>query len=228
MGSERLMRVRVSEVPVNVSSPEGREPMRQAYRKALATVMLSGGVLTVAGHAHADSNAEGGAAGSPGVLAGNAAQVPVNVPVMACGNTVNVVGLLNPAMGNSCAHASHSAPHKPSAQPQPHPHKPSEQPHPHKPSEQPHPHKPSEQPRPHKQGVPIAAPDKGAPAERPAEQPAERPADPVTRLAETGSAPIALALPSGAALLLAGVVLYRRPRRSRRSSIQEPGPGPTG
>lgn len=83
--------------------------MRQVHRKGLATVMLTGGVLAMAtGWAQADSHADGAAAGSPGVLSGNAVQLPVHVPVNACGNTVNVVGLLNPAAGNSCANVSHS------------------------------------------------------------------------------------------------------------------------
>ncbi|MFC9270158.1 chaplin [Streptomyces zhihengii] len=81
--------------------------MRQVHRKGLATVMLTGGVLAMAtGHAQADSHAGGAAAGSPGVLSGNAVQLPVHVPVNVCGNTVNVVGLLNPAAGNSCANVS--------------------------------------------------------------------------------------------------------------------------
>lgn len=50
----------------------------------------------------ADSNADGTSNGSPGVLSGNTVQAPVNVPINACGNTVNVVALLNPAFGNSC------------------------------------------------------------------------------------------------------------------------------
>ncbi|MFE3642487.1 chaplin, partial [Streptomyces sp. NPDC059169] len=55
-----------------------------------------------AGLAVADSGATGTAAGSPGVLSGNEAQVPVHVPVGACGNTVSVIGLLNPTGGNAC------------------------------------------------------------------------------------------------------------------------------
>ncbi|WP_374114223.1 chaplin [Streptomyces sp. NK08204] len=39
---------------------------------------------------------------SPGVVSGNTVQVPVDVPVNVCGNTVDVVGLLNPATGNAC------------------------------------------------------------------------------------------------------------------------------
>jgi hypothetical protein len=50
----------------------------------------------------ADSKADGTSSGSPGVLSGNTVQVPVNVPINACGNTVDVVALLNPAFGNSC------------------------------------------------------------------------------------------------------------------------------
>ncbi len=39
---------------------------------------------------------------SPGVLSGNSAQVPNNLPINLCGNTVDVIGLLNPAFGNTC------------------------------------------------------------------------------------------------------------------------------
>ncbi|MGX1887728.1 chaplin [Streptomyces sp. NPDC055287] len=49
------------------------------------------------------AGADATTAGSPGLLSGNAIQVPVDVPVNICGNTVNVVGLLNPAAGNTCA-----------------------------------------------------------------------------------------------------------------------------
>ncbi len=37
------------------------------------------------------------------MLSGNLVQVPVHVPVNLCGNSVNVIGALNPAFGNSCA-----------------------------------------------------------------------------------------------------------------------------
>ncbi|MCH5674147.1 chaplin [Streptomyces gilvus] len=78
--------------------------MRQATRKGLMTVAAATGVLAAAGgYAHADSWAAGSASDSPGVLSGNTVQVPVHVPVNACGNTVDVVGVLNPAVGNTCA-----------------------------------------------------------------------------------------------------------------------------
>ncbi|WP_206324514.1 MULTISPECIES: chaplin [unclassified Streptomyces] len=81
--------------------------MRQMRRSGLATLLVTGGALALsAGAAHADSGAEGTAVGSPGVGSGNTIQLPVHVPVNLCGNTVNVVGLLNPAMGNACANTS--------------------------------------------------------------------------------------------------------------------------
>ncbi|MCZ4102997.1 chaplin [Streptomyces sp. SID13666] len=52
--------------------------------------------------AHSGAEAHGVAEGSPGVLSGNLLQVPVHVPVNVCGNTVNVIGLLNPVFGNEC------------------------------------------------------------------------------------------------------------------------------
>ncbi|MFF2508500.1 chaplin [Streptomyces sp. NPDC058067] len=81
--------------------------MRQVTRKGLITVAAATGVLAVSGgYAHADSGAAGSSSGSPGILSGNTVQLPVDVPVNACGNTVNVVGLLNPAAGNDCANTS--------------------------------------------------------------------------------------------------------------------------
>ncbi|MFD7906703.1 chaplin family protein [Kitasatospora sp. NPDC059747] len=69
--------------------------------------MATGSVLaSTAGYAYAGAEAQGGAAGSPGVASGNSVQVPVEVPINACGNTVDVVGALNPSYGNHCANAS--------------------------------------------------------------------------------------------------------------------------
>ncbi|MEU6842149.1 chaplin [Streptomyces sp. NPDC046716] len=82
--------------------------MRQVTRKGLTIMAAATGVLAVTGgYAHADSGAHGSASDSPGIASGNNVQVPVDVPVNVCGNTVNVIGLLNPAMGNNCANTSH-------------------------------------------------------------------------------------------------------------------------
>ncbi|MEU8586315.1 chaplin ChpH [Streptomyces sp. NPDC048664] len=72
-------------------------------KKVVAAAVCTGGlVLAGAGMAAADSGAQGAAVGSPGVLSGNVVQVPVHVPVNVCGNTISVIGLLNPAFGNTC------------------------------------------------------------------------------------------------------------------------------
>ncbi|MFH8680479.1 chaplin [Streptomyces lydicus] len=65
---------------------------------ALAASAALGGISP----AFADSDAAAGAVGSPGVLSGNVIQIPIHIPVNVCGNTINIVGLLNPAFGNTC------------------------------------------------------------------------------------------------------------------------------
>ncbi|MEV7023322.1 chaplin [Kitasatospora sp. NPDC093558] len=77
--------------------------MRNFKKAAVLTLATTGLVLGAAGGAFASAGAEGVAAGSPGVLSGNQIQIPVHVPINVCGNTVNVIGLLNPAFGNKCA-----------------------------------------------------------------------------------------------------------------------------
>ncbi|MGW8375668.1 chaplin family protein [Streptomyces sp. ODS28] len=77
--------------------------MRQVTKKGLLTVVAASGVLAMSGGmAQADSGAEGGSTGSPGVLSGNSLEAPLDVPVNACGNTANVIAALNPASGNGC------------------------------------------------------------------------------------------------------------------------------
>jgi hypothetical protein len=75
--------------------------------KAAAVTAAAGAVLAAgAGMASADSGAQGVGMGSPGVLSGNLLQVPVHMPVDVCGDTVDAVGLLNPAFGSSCPNIS--------------------------------------------------------------------------------------------------------------------------
>ncbi|MFI2458273.1 chaplin family protein [Streptomyces sp. NPDC019539] len=74
------------------------------------TVFFAGGSIAVA-----DTGAEAMATGSPGVLSGNVVQVPVHVPVNACGNTLNLLGLANEASGNACGTGSEAAAGMPSA-----------------------------------------------------------------------------------------------------------------
>ncbi|GAA0625747.1 chaplin [Streptomyces crystallinus] len=72
-------------------------------KKAAAVAMVAGGIVAAgagAAAAHGGATADGVAENSPGVVSGNLVQVPVQVPVNATGNSVNVIGLLNPAFGN--------------------------------------------------------------------------------------------------------------------------------
>ncbi|MGW1102858.1 chaplin [Streptomyces sp. NPDC002540] len=68
---------------------------------AAGTLMAMG----AAAPAFADSGADGSATNSPGVASGNAVQVPIHIPLNVCGNTVSVIGLLNPAFGSTCANS---------------------------------------------------------------------------------------------------------------------------
>jgi hypothetical protein len=72
-----------------------------------AAVVVAGIVMAMgaASPAFADSEAHGAAVGSPGLLSGNVIQAPIHIPVNACGNSINVIGLINPAFGNTCVNA---------------------------------------------------------------------------------------------------------------------------
>lgn len=75
-------------------------------KKTMSVMLATGGlVMGAAGLASADAGAQGAAVGSPGVLSGNQAQIPVHIPINLCGNTVNIIGLLNPAFGNTCVNS---------------------------------------------------------------------------------------------------------------------------
>ena len=72
--------------------------------KGLAlTSVAAAAIAGTAGVAAADTGAIGSTVNSPGVLSGNTTQAPVHVPVSLSGNTINVVGLLNPAFSNTAA-----------------------------------------------------------------------------------------------------------------------------
>jgi hypothetical protein len=91
-------------IPARVFASTPKEHLSMS-RFAKGLVLTSAAVAAVAGGAgvaSADADAAGAAANSPGVLSGNVVQVPIHVPVNVCGNTVNVIGLLNPAFGNTC------------------------------------------------------------------------------------------------------------------------------
>ncbi|OEJ25916.1 hypothetical protein AR457_17060 [Streptomyces agglomeratus] len=72
------------------------------YMKSAAFIAGSLLAVGVASPAIADSGANGDVKGNPGVISGNNVQVPIHIPVNVCGNTVNIIALLNPAFGNEC------------------------------------------------------------------------------------------------------------------------------
>ncbi|MQS11549.1 chaplin [Streptomyces kaniharaensis] len=78
--------------------------MMKVKKIAAVAAATSGLVLAAAGvaSAHGGADAQGVTAGSPGVVSGNQVQVPVNIPVNVCNNTVSVIGMLNPVFGNHC------------------------------------------------------------------------------------------------------------------------------
>ncbi|MEU9704598.1 chaplin [Streptomyces sp. NPDC014870] len=79
--------------------------MSRIAKAVVLSVGVAASVAGASGVALADAGAEGAAVKSPGVLSGNLVQVPVHVPVNLCGNTVSVIGALNPAFGNTCVNA---------------------------------------------------------------------------------------------------------------------------
>ncbi|MEV6166045.1 chaplin [Streptomyces sp. NPDC052052] len=72
------------------------------YTKAAAIAAGTLMAMGAAAPAFADSGAEGYATNSPGIVSGDHIQAPIHLPVNLCGNSVSVVGVLNPAFGNFC------------------------------------------------------------------------------------------------------------------------------
>ncbi|MGW5636404.1 chaplin [Streptomyces sp. NPDC003832] len=184
------------------------------------------------------ASANGGTQGSPGVGSGNTVQTPAEVPVNVCGNSVDVVGALNPAFGNECGHQEtheddggygdspeddggygygDTPPTKPPTTP---PTKPPTTP-PTKPPTQP-PTTPPTTPPPTKPPTtpPTTTPPTTPPTTTPPESwhtPPPGPHGPPPSLPETGSGEGVLAAAgASAALIAAGAVLYRRGRAASR------------
>ncbi|MEU9145947.1 chaplin [Streptomyces sp. NPDC048349] len=77
--------------------------MSRVLKSAGLALAVGFALLGGASVASADSEASGVVAGSPGVLSGNLVQIPLHIPINACGNSINVIGALNPAGGTTCA-----------------------------------------------------------------------------------------------------------------------------
>lgn len=75
--------------------------MQTVKKTALVIAAAAVAAGASAGTAFASSGANGTAVDSPGVASGNVAQVPVHIPANVTGNTIDVIGALNPAFGNA-------------------------------------------------------------------------------------------------------------------------------
>ncbi|MFB7461176.1 chaplin [Streptomyces sp. NPDC088337] len=71
-------------------------------RMTAAAALAGAALMTCAGTAAADAGATGTASNSPGVLSGNVIQLPIDLGLNLCGNSIDLIGLLNPAAGNVC------------------------------------------------------------------------------------------------------------------------------
>lgn len=185
------------------------------------------------GSGHGGSHADGGTGGSSGVGSGNHVQVPVDVPANVCGNSVDVIGVGNPATGNRCGNGGgghHGTPPGGGHETPPeHPGTPGD------PGTPEHPGTPGGPDAPGNPGIPgrpDAPGNPGTPVTPPVpggatpggsthvNQPGTHSvAAPGSRaqLARTGSdLPMSAVLPVGAGALLAGAVLYRRARAAAR------------
>nr|WP_320773643.1 chaplin [Streptomyces sp. CRN 30] len=159
------------------------------------------------------SSAHSQSVGSPGVASGNDAQIPVDVPLNLCGNTIDVIGIANPAFGNECEEEDGGTP--PGYGDETPPEEPPTDEHPPPPGEHTPPPGTDTPPPAGEEEPPSAGEEELPPAgEEQVSPPAEQP--PV--LAETGSHGDALAGASAAsaALIVGGAVLYRRSRATAR------------
>ncbi|OKK02776.1 chaplin [Streptomyces sp. CB03234] len=76
--------------------------MSRIAKAAVLTSAVAASVAGATGVAHADADAEAAAVKSPGVITGNVIQVPIHIPINLCGNTIDIIGALNPTFGNVC------------------------------------------------------------------------------------------------------------------------------
>ncbi|MEU7136207.1 chaplin family protein [Streptomyces sp. NPDC046261] len=181
------------------------------------------------GYGHGGALADGKSVGSPGVASGNTAQVPVSIPVNACGNSVNVVGIGNSTHGNTCVNNGHGPAQQGHGHKPPHGEKPGHQ-GPQKPGGHHNPPteaKPGHKPPAKHHDEPAGHP--GAPGHHQAKpamevKDAHLPAAPLAEhrpatvaqkaaeLAHTGAGQLGAAGAASAGLLLGGAMLYRRSR----------------
>ncbi|WP_129838868.1 chaplin [Streptomyces sp. RFCAC02] len=75
--------------------------MNTAKKAALVLAAAGAALGAGAGSAAADAETQAVAAKSPGVISGNNVQIPIEIAPQLVGNSINVIGFLNPAFGNT-------------------------------------------------------------------------------------------------------------------------------
>lgn len=82
------------------------DPVKNAKKALMMTAAVGGLAIAGAAAASADAGALGSASRSPGAVSGNTIQLPINVPINACGDTVDVHAHLNPAVMDTCVNGN--------------------------------------------------------------------------------------------------------------------------
>ncbi|MEU6607163.1 chaplin [Streptomyces shenzhenensis] len=110
---------------VRAGAPSGAGGVRAGAPGGGSGTSSSGGAASTGGASSSSgagswggATAQGGAKGSSGLLSGNTIQVPVDIPVNVSGNSVNVAGVGNPAVGNESVNTPGDQPAKPTPQPE--------------------------------------------------------------------------------------------------------------
>ncbi|MFF4958356.1 chaplin, partial [Streptomyces sp. NPDC001222] len=202
------------------------------------------GEASGSGTSSTGAHATGATSDSPGIGSGNNVQVPVHVPVNACGNGVNVGGLLNEVTGNSCGpatgsgqtsnggsgntggHGTQTPPQTPPQNPQTPPQTPPQNPqtppqtppqNPQMPPQTPpqNPQTPPQTPPQNPQTPPQTVPGTPPRGVTPVGTPVTT-AHPAPALAQTGGEGVIAASAVSVAMLAGGLVLFRRGRVASR------------
>jgi LPXTG-motif cell wall-anchored protein len=186
-------------VPVNVcgNTVDVLAALNDAYGNACGNVSHTDKSSSSYGGSADGARAVGHTEDSYGLLSGNSVQAPIHVPVNVCGNSVDVLAVLNDAYGNACGNTSYgSEPGYGTEEEVP-----------------PAPETPPAPMTPPATSTPSTPPTRvvEAPPSVGVEEPGETP-----QLAETGSAGMLTASVAGAALLGGGAMLYRRGRVAAR------------
>ncbi|MEU9591168.1 chaplin [Streptomyces sp. NPDC048219] len=180
-------------VPVNVcgNTVDALAAFNDAHDNTCGNVSHGGSKATSSDSRSGDgARAVGHTEDSYGIASGNNIQAPLHVPLNVCGNTVDVLALLNDTYGNSCENASYGS-------------------EPGYGTEEVTPPAPETPPTSTPTAPPVRTVD--APPSVGVEEPGDTP-----HLAETGSAGMLTASVAGAALLGGGAMLYRRGRVAAR------------